>query len=149
MIGENWSSVSSQQIGQIAEYIARIEFAKQGFSICIPEVDDRGVDLLIHRDDTGYMKVQVKLLRGAGYVFMRKKHFKPAPDLALCFIVFSGPSFEMFFIPSTRWLTPCGVFRDNDYPEGKSAPEYGINLSRKNLDALRAFNFLELTRPAK
>ncbi|MDP4027002.1 hypothetical protein Q8W71_30905 [Methylobacterium sp. NEAU 140] len=126
----------------MAEYVARIEFAKQGYSIFIPEIDDRGVDMLVYREDVGYKSIQVKSIRGYQYVFMRKKYFTPRADLGLCLIVFLPSKFEIYDIPSTRWLSPCGVFCDRNYEGGKSAPEYGVNVSRKNLETLSAFRLI-------
>jgi hypothetical protein len=118
-------------------------FAKQGYCVYIPDVDDRGVDLLVHKADVGYLRVQVKSLRGPGYVFMRKRYFEPAQDLALCLVLFSETDTDLFLIPSTQWLTPCPVFCDRDYENAKSAPEYGVNVSGKNMQRLNDF---KLTR---
>lgn len=60
MISGDWSHLSTQQIGRMAEYAARMEFTRQGYRVYTPDVDDAGVDLLVHREDRGYLRVQVK-----------------------------------------------------------------------------------------
>ncbi|SDD85060.1 hypothetical protein SAMN05444678_12616 [Sphingomonas sp. YR710] len=73
------ASLNRQQAGRFAEYVARMEFTRQGWTVYIPDVDDSGVDLLVHRPDRDYVRVQVKSLRKDGYVFMRKRYFELVP----------------------------------------------------------------------
>ena len=42
-------------------------------------------------------------------------------------------------IPTTIWDTPNGVFVSRDYVDRESPPEWGINLSARNLPALQRF----------
>lgn len=139
MITENFASLGRQQVGRIAEYLARIAFTQRGYTVFTPDVDDSGVDLLIYRADVGYTRIQVKSLRRNGYVFMRKRYFQPATDLALCLILFSTGEPEILLIPSLRWERPCPVFVARDYEGLKSEPEFGVNVSAKAMPELREY----------
>ena len=47
----------------------------------------------------------------------------------------------MYLIPSNIWKKPNKLFVSRDYKGKKSVPEFGINLSEKNLPKLDEFNF--------
>jgi hypothetical protein len=83
----------------------------------------------------------VKSLRTASYVFMRKTYFQPVDDLALLLVLIRNASARMFLIPATRWLNPDKVFVSYDYEGRKSAPEFGLTLTRAGLIALEDFRF--------
>jgi hypothetical protein len=141
-MGENLEAgfeLNNQRIGRVAEYTARIAFAQRGYTIYVPDVDDAGVDLLLHRPDVGYLRVQVKSLRRNGYVFMRKRHFQPAADLMLCLVLFSEDLPQVFLVPSLQWESPCATFVSRDYVGLKSEPEYGVNVSAKSRPQLQPF----------
>jgi len=135
------SRLNPRQVGRIGEHLARIAFTRAGFQVYVPDLDDRGVDLLVHRGDTGYLRIQVKTLRDYSYVFMRKAHFQPSPDLWALIIQLGETQDRLFLIPSERWLTPDKVFVDRDYEGLKSAPEYGINITAANLPSLAPHRF--------
>ena len=46
-----------------------------GFHVYGTEVDDRGVDFVAQLGDGPFLKIQVKSVRGSGYVFMEKSKF--------------------------------------------------------------------------
>jgi hypothetical protein len=49
---------------------------------------------------------------------------------------------NLFLIPSMEWRSPTALFRDRDYGEGlKSAPEWGMNISKKNMSLLEPYSF--------
>ena len=54
----NWNRLSRLQIGRYAEYFVKMEFTLFGFEVYTAEVDDRGVDFVIRKDDR-YYDVQV------------------------------------------------------------------------------------------
>jgi len=58
-------------------------------------------------------------------------------------LLFDGRTPSCYLIPSTVWLAPNAVFADHayDFEGAKSKPEYGINLSRRNMPALEPFLF--------
>ena len=65
----NWAILNSLQLGRYAEYFAKMELASYGLEVFSSEVDDRGIDFIV-KDKTGrFSEIQVKSLRGTGYVF--------------------------------------------------------------------------------
>jgi len=48
----NWNRLSHLQISRYAEYFVKMEFTLFGFEVYTAEVDDRGVDFVIRKDET-------------------------------------------------------------------------------------------------
>ncbi|WP_245575947.1 DUF4365 domain-containing protein [Alicyclobacillus contaminans] len=111
-----------------------------------PEVDDHGVDFIVRDKNGRFCEIQVKSLRGKGYVFTPKSKFDITnKNLYLTLLIFeSGKLPDIFLIPTQAWEVPNDeVFVDRDYdkPGQKSKPEYAINISRRNYDILEIFKF--------
>jgi len=139
----SWSGLNKQQVGAYFEYFVKMEFTMHGFEVYSPEVDDRGVDFVARRSNSGFIEVQAKSLRKYGYVFMRKTHFLPRSGLYLALgLLFDGKEPEAFLIPSTVWNHPDSTFADRDYtgPGQTSEPEWGINVSRGNKMRLEEYS---------
>lgn len=140
----NWKSLNKQQVGAYAEYFVKMELTMHGFQVYSTEVDDRGIDFVARRDTGSFIEMQVKSLHGMGYVFMQKTKFpiRQGTYLALCLFT-EGQEPKLFLIPSTVWLTPNAVFVDRNYDgEGmKSKPEWGLNISQKNMLELSNYEF--------
>ena len=49
-----WGHLNRMQLGCYGEYVAKLAFARHGFEVFTPEVDDRGVDFAIRRDGRFY-----------------------------------------------------------------------------------------------
>lgn len=111
------------------------------------EVDDHGVDFIVKDKNGRFCEIQVKSLRGKGYVFMPKSKFDISnKNLYLTLLIFEhGKLPDIFLIPSQAWEVPNDVFVDRKYdkPGQTSKPEYGINFSRRNYEILEIFNFEE------
>jgi hypothetical protein len=128
------------QLGRYAEYYAKMEFASYGFEVYTSEVDDRGIDFVCRKDGK-WFEVQVKAIRKYNYVFMRKEHMDiESRERLNCILRFEdGTLPEVYIIPATAWKTPTALLCGRDYEGGKSVPEWGINVSRRNMPLLRAF----------
>ena len=143
MPSTNWSKLSPLQLGRYAEYYAKMEFASYGFEVYTSEVDDHGIDFIAKNPyNKQFYEVQVKSIRNAGYVFVQKDKIELQDNWLLCLMRFvDGALPEVFIIPATTWTTAKEPFVSRDYDkEGqKSKPEWGINLSKKNLPKLEAY----------
>ena len=84
----NWNRLSRLQISRYAEYFVKMEFTLFGFEVYTAEVDDRGVDFVIRKDDR-YYDVQVKSARGFKYIFFLKDKFNPRDNLLVAIVLFS------------------------------------------------------------
>lgn len=139
-----WSKLNNLQVGTFVEYYVKMEFAMYGFQVYTSEVDDRGLDFVARYKKSDFLSIQVKSLRKQnGYVFMTKKYFEPNPNLYLALGLLTDKEMpQLYLIPSTVWLEPNGVFTDRMYGEGyKSEPEWGLNLSKKNMHLLEPYLF--------
>ena len=143
MPNKNWSQLSHLQLGRYGEYYAKMEFASYGFDVYTSEVDDHGVDFVARDPRTNtYYEVQVKSAKNHSYVYAQKDKMPISPNRLLCYLRFVDDSLpDVYVIPSTVWLTPNHVFVDRPYEKAgqKSKPEWGINVSQKNLPELEPY----------
>lgn len=147
MPNSNWSVLNSLQLGKYAEYFAKMEFASYGLEVFTSEVDDRGVDFIVKDKMGRFCEIQVKSLRGNGYVFAQKSKFDISNEsLFMALLIFKDGFLPKFFlIPAKTWRIPNEVFVDRNYdkPGQTSKPEYGINISNKNHVIMHSFRFEE------
>ncbi len=138
-----WDHLNPLQVGRYAEYLVKMEFTRLGFSVFGAEVDDRGIDLVVRTDAARHFDVQVKSSRDLSYIFLRKDKFAIATNLFAAIVIFlEGERPRLFLIPSTAWKKPDALLRDRDYgKDRKSRPEWGINVSGRNLPLLDRFAF--------
>ncbi|MCH7483680.1 MAG: DUF4365 domain-containing protein [Chloroflexi bacterium] len=148
MPDHSWERLNPLQVGRYAEYLVKMEFTRLGFSVFGAEVDDRGIDMVVRTDAAQYFDVQVKSSRKLSYIFLSKDKFEIAKNvLAAIVIFFEGEPPRLFLIPSTAWKNPDALLRDRDYGSGrKSKPEWGINVSRRNLPLLDRFAFEKIAQ---
>jgi len=133
-----WSikELNRQKLGTFGEYYAKMVLASYGLSIYTSEVDDHGIDF-VAETKAGFLKFQVKTVRdGTDYVFMKKKNFD-VTDKSLYLILIRLVDAEhpaVYIIPAYEWIgSEKLMFVSHDYDGKKSEPEYGLNLSKKNL----------------
>jgi hypothetical protein len=137
-----WSRLNTQQVGAFTEYFVKMELTMFGFQVYSTEVDDRGIDFVARHENGPFFEIQVKSLRSTGYVFMQKTKFSPSEHLYLALgLLFEAQAPQLFLIPSTVWRSPDSVFVDRDYEGLKSKPEWGLNISQKNMPALESYLF--------
>ena len=144
----DWSRLNRLQLGRYAEYFVKMEFTLFGFDVYTTEVDKQGIDFVIRKGDDRYYDVQVKSSRGFNYIFFPKDKFSPRANLlAAVVLFFDGQAPQLYLIPSTAWLEPNALLVGRDYEGKKSKPEWGLNLSKKNLPLLLAqFAFDEVVQ---
>jgi len=76
------------------------------------------------------------------YIFFPKDKFNLRENLLAAIVIFfEGKPPKIYLIPSTEWSKPNNLFVSRDYEGEKSEPEWGLNLSRKNLPLLEQFEF--------
>ena len=63
-------------------------------------------------------------------------------DLLMAVVLFrEGSPGDVYVIPSIQWHTPDGALKDRDYEGKKSAPEWGLELSAKQIPTLSEYAF--------
>ena len=138
----DWNCLTPLQLGRYAEYFAKMEFASYGYEVYTSEVDDHGVDFVTKLGNSPFLEVQVKSVRGNGYVFMNKNKFDITNEsLLLCLLIFEPNKLpEIYLIPATAWAAPNEFLVSHDYRlDQKSKPEWGLNLSKKNMKHLAEY----------
>lgn len=141
-----WSDLNKFQLGRYAEYYAKMEFASYGYYVFASEVDDHGIDFIAKSCKDGqYYEIQVKSIRKShdgGYVFIPKDKMKLNPNCLVCLLIFEdGRLPDCYVIPSLAWSTPGPLLVSRDYGKAgqTSKPEWGINISQKNMPLLAQF----------
>jgi hypothetical protein len=120
-----------------------MEFTLYGFDVYGTEVDDKGIDFVIRNDANSYFDVQVKSLRSLNYVFVEKAKFQLESNMLLALVLFmldDAPP-RQYLIPAAAWSQPNSLFVGHDYEGKKSKPEWGLNLSRRNLPYVEPYAF--------
>ena len=139
---QNWKELNHLQIGKYAEYLSKMEFIRYGFDVFSPELDHKGIDFIIRKDEKNYFDIQVKSSRDLNYIFFLKSKFELRQNLYAVIVLFTGQSkTDLFLIPSITWEKTNSLFVEKNYENKKSPPEYGLNLSQKNLPLLEEFKF--------
>jgi hypothetical protein len=145
---KSYKGLNHLQVGRLGEYWVKLMLTLEGYDVYTSEVDDRGIDFIVRLSPEKYIDIQVKTIRGySSYVFVDKvSKAWTTPlrnNLYLALVVLidnSAP--EMYLIPASTWNVPQKPFVSNDYVGSlKSKPDYGINISRKNMAALQSFRF--------
>lgn len=153
MPNTKWSELSHLQLGRYAEYYAKMEFASYGYDVYTSEVDDHGVDFVARNPRDGqYYEIQVKTVRNLDYAYIRKDKMVLSPTRFVYLLLFSdGALPDWYVIPSQVWNHCNALFVERNYekPGQKSAPELGINLSKKNFPLLEPYRKEQYFRFAK
>lgn len=138
----DWQRLNHLQVGKFSEYFVKMELTLYGFDIYTSEVDDRGIDFVIRRSSDRYYDIQVKSVRGLGYIFFAKDKFALRPNLLAAIAVLQPmePP-RLFLIPSTVWETPNQLLVSRDYEGKKSKPEWGLSLNKTTYPLLLQYSF--------
>ncbi len=148
--GYDRDNLNPRQLGRYAEYFAKMEFIRRDFDVYTAEVDDKGIDFVVRKEQRGgdgatsieYRDVVVRSARRLNYVFVRKDKFVLRKNLMLALVLFeNGELPNLYLIPATAWQTPNALLVDHDYEGLKSKPEWGLNLSHRNLGLLEQYRF--------
>jgi hypothetical protein len=142
MPNKQWYRLSTLQIGRYAEYYTKMEFASYGLDVYTSEVDDHGVDFVFKSKQGKFYEVQVKAIRNQSTIFILKDKMDISLNMLVCVLIFSADNLpDVYLIPAKDWATPNSLLVSRDYnKEGqKSKPEWGINISTKNLKLLEQY----------
>jgi len=116
-----------------------------GFQVYSTEVDDRGIDFVVRYEKGPFISIQVKSIREKGYVFMQKDKFELSPNLYLALAILTeGAEPALYLVPSEAWRNPDALLVDRNYVGKKSKPEWGLNLSKKNMGMLGMYSFTKM-----
>lgn len=137
-----WKPLNNQQVGAYTEYFVKMELTMYGFQVYETEVDDRGIDFIARFQRGPFIEIQVKSLRSLGYAFVEKSkfHLHEHNYLALGLLMDGQPP-ELFLLPSLVWRSPNALVVEKNYEGLKSKPEWGLNISKRNMPILKEYAF--------
>jgi len=141
----SYEHLNHLQVGKIGEYWAKIFLTLKGYDVYTTDVDNKGIDFIVRTDNENHLDIQVKTIRqNSGYVYITKDTWKNELRQNLFLILVQLNDFQIprvYYIPSTVWNNPTDLFTDKNYDkEGqKSKPEWGINISKKNMTQLEKY----------
>lgn len=110
--------------------------------IYLPEIDNKGIDFVVRSPHGHFFEIQCKAVRQLNYFFVAKTKFPLSDARYLCLLLFVDKAQEepqIFLIPSRTWEEPNTLFVDRPYVGKKSAPEWGLQFSVKNMALLEPF----------
>jgi len=138
-----WTTLTTQQLGRYAEYLARLRFARSGMDVYIPEIDDRGIDFIVRTARGDFYEIQSKARRQLLYFYIEKSKFPISKARYLYLSLFTDTKKEepdIFLIPSIAWLKPNALFVDRPYDD----PEVGLQFSKKNMHLLEPYRIFDI-----
>ncbi len=143
-----WSgkALTTQKVGAFCEYYAKMTLISYGISVYTSEIDDHGIDF-VAEGRNGFLKFQVKGIRGSSqYVFMLKENFNIEDDAMFLFLILLNDEEhpDMYIIPTSAWRQESKVFVSHDYEGKKSKPDYGVNVSKKNMPELAKYRIVNM-----
>ena len=120
-----------------------MELTMHGLDIYTSEVDDKGIDFVAKNTVGKYWDVQVKSKYKTMYCYFAKSVFDIQRDNLLAALVHfvDNEAPTLYLIPAVTWKTPNDLFVSRDYPGKKSTPEWGLQLSKKNMPLLAPYAF--------
>lgn len=138
-----WSRLSKKRLGYFSEKFAAAVMAFYGFYIYTTEIDDHGIDFIAERKDRELLKIQVKSARlvGTRYVYMKKRDFNISDSGLYLFLTLfkDGELPKAYMIPASVW-NDCSGSSLFVYHGNYAVPEYGVNLSDKNMTELEKYS---------
>jgi len=140
-MSQSWSKLNHLQIGKYGEYFSKMAFTREGFDVYTSEVDDKGIDFVIRRNEKEFFDVQVKSIRNNNYVFMRKEVFRPRKNLFLSLLLFDNNDDlpTLLLVPSLDWIEKKhSALIERNYENSKSNPEWGLSLNKANIENFKS-----------
>jgi hypothetical protein len=145
----SYSPLNHLQVGRVCEYWVKMFLTLEGLDTYTSEVDDKGIDFVVRLDAGTFLDIQVKAIRlkTSGYVFISKKNWTQddlsRTNLFLSLVLLKdGFAPDVYLIPASVWLQPNELFCSRDYGKNgqTSLPEWGVNISIKNMTLLEKYS---------
>lgn len=120
--------------------LLRSEFVRHGFEVDTTKPETASQTFVVH--NLAKYRVKVKSSRDFNYNYILKAHMNPHKSLIIGFVHFvTGECPHLYLIRSTEWLAPGNLLKSRNYRGLASHPEYGLQLSRKNIGLLQQYSF--------
>ena len=145
-----WTNLKPLQIGQYAEYYIKMMLTIHEFDVFTSEVDDKGIDFICRHINGSFWEIQVKSIRteNSNYIFQTQEKFDITnKNLFLAVVMFTdNQEPNAYLINSQEWNTPNELIKFRTYQGLRSKPEYGLNISEKNIPLLEEFSLEKIVK---
>jgi hypothetical protein len=136
--GRDWSRLTRGEVTRLGQAVVRAALEREGFAVSEP--DDRGITDLIGTRGGERLEVTVRTLRSLTYTYVEKHRFDLRTDRRVALVLLlDGREPLVFLIPAQAWRTPDPALVSRDYEQAASLPEWGINVSQRNLALLERY----------
>jgi hypothetical protein len=138
-LNDEWVHLNHIELNRFAKELTIRKFTNNGFKI-----NNSDSNLHITSPSGDVMQIQVRSIRSTtNYVLLPKTRFNAhQQDLFLLLIIFTkNEQPELFLIPASAFNKQNALFRDRDHYE---IPEYGMNVSNRNMHLLRQYKIEEM-----
>lgn len=137
---KNLYNMSNIELSKYAKEFFKARLESLGFNLV--DINLGNVDACVKTKDK-YYKFKVKSIRkpSTGYIKIKKKDVDIDDEsLFISTILFydTGIS-DIFLIPAADLENDNDLFRNRDYHNLKSTPEWGLNVTEKNMDILNQY----------
>jgi hypothetical protein len=138
MTDRDWSRLTRTEVSRFGHAIIAVALEREGFAVSEP--DDRGITDLIATRAGQRLEVTVRTLRSLTYTYVEKHRFDLRADRCVALVLLLAQREPLaFLIPAQAWRSPDAVLVSRDYEHAASRPEWGINVSRRNLALLERY----------
>lgn len=140
-------SMSNAELGKYAKTFLRDRLKNLGVDLIDYKLD--GADICA-KIEGKYYKFKVKSIRKAntGYIKIKKKglDIRDASLFIATILFYNNGISKIFLIPVAELANENDLFRNRDYPKMKSSPEWGLNVTDKNMDILNQFELSKVLK---
>ncbi|MEP6755802.1 MAG: hypothetical protein ABJA67_09900 [Chthonomonadales bacterium] len=144
-----WNQYTKPELAKVAQDIIGDKLSDCGFEVKRENIKDHGFHMNAQSENGSFLRFQVRSCRfpagmRSNYIFTPKSKFTIDNSSYMSVVLFVDEVLpDLYLIPSRTWEQPNKLFKDYDYgkPGQKSAPEWGIYITRKNLQLLSEFKF--------
>lgn len=144
---KNLDNMSTTELGKYAKVFLRETLENLGVNV---------IDYKHNEDDicvkakAEIFKLKVKSIRkpNTGYIKIKKKDIDTQDNsLFIATILFYRDEIsKIFLIPVVDLTSDNDLFRDRDYKGKKSTPEWGLNVTEKNMNILNQYELSKMIR---
>ncbi|MBI5695082.1 MAG: DUF4365 domain-containing protein [Nitrospirae bacterium] len=146
------TDLNTFQLGKYAKELISNTLTGYGFEVHPADSQNKSVDFIAITGNGNSIDIKVRSVRDYNYIFFTKEKYTPRNDYyAAIAMLLPGDKPRMFLIPFTEWFSKphSPLFADHDYAGKKSKSEWGLNLSRKNMEHLQEYEYTSVLEKMK
>lgn len=138
-----WTIWSKQELTEYVRMMFIEDFSSAGFTI-----KEEGKQLHLWESNGTHWNLFIRSSRRRNYPFIQKKQTVSSPRwlMALAHFHSSQEEPDKFLFPDHAWNGEVYPLKSRDYEEGRSQPEWGIDLSARSYGELQPYRWEQVVR---